>query len=428
MRISSIFWAFFLGLLIFLSFNYHGKAPSYTHRSQIWADKAGYQVYLPFTIIYGANANAMPDSIATLTGGGFSINSEKNILHNKYTYGVALMQLPFFLTAHYLSNGLGFEPSGYSKIYNWAVDVSAVFYLVYALIILSKVLLVNYTKKTVFITLTVLFLGSNLFYYTIDETGMSHIYSFFLFTLFLSILQKTQFLKINTVRWSIYLGLVVALITIVRPLNIIILTAFLLWQAESKTEIIERIKRVFQTKTLAILLLCFSLIWLPQLLFWKYSEGSYFHYSYGDEGFNWLKPELLKVWFSPNSGAFLYGSLSLVVLILSIRKTIENWNKNGYYLFVFIVVSFVSSCWWIWSFGCSYGMRNLTEYYALFVFLLAPFIGRVLENKGIKRGLMLGVFIAVIALNIQISYSYGGCYLGNGDWDFQEYFRLVSSF
>jgi hypothetical protein len=130
MRISTVLWVLFLGVLIFLSFNYHGKAPSFTHRSQIWADKAGYHVYLPFTIIYGCDANAMPDSIATLTGGGFSIDKEKNILHTKYTYGVALMQLPFFLTAHFLNELLGYEASGYSRMYNWAIDVSAVVYLV----------------------------------------------------------------------------------------------------------------------------------------------------------------------------------------------------------------------------------------------------------------------------------------------------------
>jgi hypothetical protein len=269
MKISSVLWLLFLGLLIFLSFNYHGKAPNYSHRSQIWADKAGYNVYLPFAIIYGCDANSMPDSIGNKTGGGFLIDTDNNKLHNKYTYGVAVMQSPFFLSAHYLSGIFGFESNGYSKIYNWAVDVSAVVYLVLALIILSKLLLRYENIKTIFIGLSILFLGSNLFYYTIDETGMSHVYSFFLFTLFLGILEKTDFLKIATVKWIFALGIVVGLITLVRPLNIIILSAFLFWKPESKAVIIQRFQRLIWPKNLLILLSCSTIIWLFPLFLWR---------------------------------------------------------------------------------------------------------------------------------------------------------------
>jgi len=427
MRISTVLWVLFLGVLIFLSFNYHGKAPSFTHRSQIWADKAGYHVYLPFTIIYGCDANAMPDSIATLTGGGFSIDKEKNILHTKYTYGVALMQLPFFLTAHFLNELLGYEASGYSRMYNWAIDVSAVVYLVLSLLILSELLIKHNNKKSVYVGLAFLYLGSNLFYYSIDETGMSHVYSFFLFTLFLGVLEKTNFLKIKSNRWIIALGVIAGLIVLVRPLNILILAAFLFWKLDVKEEIGERFKRIIQPKTMLLLLICFLLVWLPQMIYWKYSEGSYFHYSYGKESFDWSNPQLLKVWFSPSYGAFLFGSISLVVLLIAGHKSFQNWNNYGFYLLIFLVLSYITSCWWSWSFGCSFGMRNLAEYYALFSFLFVPFIAETMKKNKFIKALIFIFLVAIVALNIQIPYSYGGCFLGEGDWDFREYFRLVKT-
>src|SRR5680860_135802 len=86
----------FSGILLFLTFNRHSKSKDLDYHSEIWADKAGYYVYLPAAIKYKFNPVNFPDSIDVKTGNGFMLDYEHKKIRTKYTCGVALMQLPFF--------------------------------------------------------------------------------------------------------------------------------------------------------------------------------------------------------------------------------------------------------------------------------------------------------------------------------------------
>jgi hypothetical protein len=125
------------------------------------------------------------------------VNKEENRVETKYTYGVALLQLPFFLIADGITVVSGeFPRDGFSYYYQKAINFAAAFYLSLGLFILFLALKVyfNYKNKIVFATLVALFLGTNLYYYGIIETGMSHIYSFFLFScLIYLVIHKEKF-------------------------------------------------------------------------------------------------------------------------------------------------------------------------------------------------------------------------------------------
>ncbi|MBK6858838.1 MAG: hypothetical protein IPG95_00905 [Saprospiraceae bacterium] len=127
----------FLSIFIFLvtlALNRHSKAGLYNYHSEIYADKAGYNVYLPATFIYSFNANAFPDSIDIKTGNGFRLDKTNNKVITKYPYGVALLQAPFWLIAYFIDR----DKTGYSKIFHSAVDVSAVFYLLIGIFLFIK--------------------------------------------------------------------------------------------------------------------------------------------------------------------------------------------------------------------------------------------------------------------------------------------------
>ncbi|MDZ4757174.1 MAG: hypothetical protein SGJ10_03415 [Bacteroidota bacterium] len=50
-------------LLALLSLNRHSKAVLYSFTSEIWADRAGYFVYMPATFIYNWDADKLPNGI-----------------------------------------------------------------------------------------------------------------------------------------------------------------------------------------------------------------------------------------------------------------------------------------------------------------------------------------------------------------------------
>jgi len=184
MKNRYIYWiglVLFFGVLLFLTFNKHSKSGYFNYHSEIWADKAGYYSYLPAALRFKFNPDNFPDSIDHKTGNGFNLDYKNKKVRTKYTYGVALLQLPFFCIADVLSNPLNFESNGFSPIYHWCINVASIFYLMLGLIFLFLFLKTSFGTQTSFLVTISIFLGTNLFYYSIDETGMSHIYSFFLF-------------------------------------------------------------------------------------------------------------------------------------------------------------------------------------------------------------------------------------------------------
>ncbi len=418
-KLTYLLLLLFLGASLFLTLNRHSRSTPGNYHCEIWADKAGYYVYLPATFIYGFDGRTMPRNIETKTGNGFSIDSASGVIRTKYTYGVSLMQLPFFLVAHALAIVLNLEASGFSTIYLRMVDVAAVFYSFFALIILFFVLKRYVDKRSSLICIACLYLGTNVFYFSIFETGMSHAYSFFLFSLFLYL---SPMLLQDTARAINYLlfGLVVGLIITVRPMNVIFLPVFFIFNKVSWSLITKRYKAILMTAAAVVLII------IPQLIFWKYSYGHYLFYSYEGEGFtNILNPKVLELWFSTNNGLFIFNPI--VILILAGLFVMSSTHKTRALLLgiYFLFLSYLFASWHDWRYGCSYGCRPFTEYFALFAIPVSVFVQRLFPLKGLK--ILLFVIMAIIIIyNIKMMFSYDGCWYGQ-TWDWKELWRLLLS-
>jgi len=99
---------------------------------------------------------------------------------NKYFAGEALLLFPFFLLATFFSWIGGIEISGYSFFYQLFTGLGALFYLFIGLYYLRKIL--HFLKIQPILTailLVTIVLGTNLFYYSMWQPCMSHVYSFF---------------------------------------------------------------------------------------------------------------------------------------------------------------------------------------------------------------------------------------------------------
>ncbi len=421
----------FFGVALFLTFNKHSRSGYFNYKSEIWADKAGYYVYLPATFIYGFDANEFPDSMDIKTGRGFELDLVHNKVVTKYTSGVAFLEAPFFLVAHLLAPNLGYEPDGFSPIYHKSIDVAGAFYLVLGLGLLSFFLRKRFTQKVAWLTTLSLFLATNLYYYGIDETGMSHIYSFALFSMSLFFIDRIKDKKSNTLKYSakkeiISLGIILGLIILIRPTNIIFLTALLFLDAQNFGNVKDRVISYIRQKSIWWAVLVAFVVFVPQLFYWQYLSGQPIAYSYGEEGFNWFKPKLLLTWFSSDNGLFVYTPLYFLIVWGMIKCVLsKNWNMM-IILSIFLFLSYVLSCWWKWNFGCSFGARSYVEYLALFSMSLARTFEKTLVSSTAQKCLLFCLMLLLVFLNLKMTYNFDSCYYGQGNWDWQWVKNLIS--
>jgi len=423
---SRIFFIVILLGSLFLTFQIHRDREFFTWKSELWADRAGYYIYLPATFLYGFDAAKAPEKICEKTGDGFWIDDANNKIRTKYPLGEAILLSPFFLLTHVISLVFDLpEEGGFSPAYHWMIDVAAVIYLVLGLMLLKKVLQRYFSSAIQYLTLFFLYAGTNLYYYTVNDGSMSHVYSFFLFALFLVAL--IRFLESGNHPWYLLMVFAGSLAVVTRPTNILLFSLFFLWDITSMKAFFGRLKTFFKPLYLGTFIIVLFLVLLPQLLYWHYLHGSYIMYTYGDEGFtNWKNPYLLEVWFSPLNGLFTYVPMVLLMLagslLMILRREFNGWVTFGF----FLVVSYLSAAWQTWYFGCSFGQRPFVEYFAILVVPLGFVINLAMQQRYfLAKGVMVTLLLFFSWFTLRLTYAYEKCFFG-AMWDWENYHRQLN--
>ena len=255
---------------------------------------------------------------------------------------------------------------------------------------------------------------------------MSHVYSFFLFALFL--LSMKRFLdKPGHLRYFILMSLAFAFIILIRPTNALILLLFFLWDIRSKNEFRERVRLFVSPRRIMFFCIIIFLVFLPQFIYWKYSRGSFFTYSYGNEGFtNWKDPRLMEVWFSTLNGLFLYTPMVLIMIagmIMMIMKKIPNGILT---LAFFLIISYIFASWYCWYFGCSFGQRSYVEYYAIFSIPLGHFIHESFRIRNLLiKSLVFILLLSFCYYNYRMIRKFEKCFFGSS-WDWAQFGRQLN--
>lgn len=113
---------------------------------------------------------------------------------------------------------------------------------------------------------------------------MAHNYSFALITIFLLITDRwvDQIITKNT----ILLGLLIGLISLIRPTNIIIVLLLILWKITTVEEFKNRVVILLKNwRHVLLMVTMFIIVWIPQFVYWKTIAGSFFYFSYpADQG------------------------------------------------------------------------------------------------------------------------------------------------
>jgi len=420
---SWFFYVLFFVSLV-LSWFFHKDATRFSDRSELWSDRAGYYIYLPATFYYHFDTHKMPADLDVLTGGGFSLDTLNNKIDTKYTYGVALMASPFFATAALVSRIAGYDnEKGFSMLFMRMMSLAAVIYLILGLWFLKKFLDHYFQPVVSFFVILMIFLGTNLFYYSLIDGMMSHVYSFFLFSLFLFALKRYQGLESR--RWFIVLCITLSLAILIRPTNVLLLLLFFGWDAAGPAEWLNRAKTFLKPRFSLSFLSILFIIFLPQLIYWKYLSGNWLHFSYRGEGFtNFFHPKIAEVLFSPVNGLLTYTPLVFFFLagifVMLFRKKQNGWLVAG----LFAMVTLICASWKMWYFGCSFGQRSYIEYFTILAVPFGYFTTELFNIRKLWLSVALFFLLFLFAyFNLRITtslYRFERCYYGS-TWDWDHY-------
>ena len=343
-------------------------------RGILWSDGEGYYDYLPGLFILKDFHKLQPGSM-------WPYYNKHGEFVDKYTCGVSYFELPFFYIGYWISAQKGLDTHDYlSTVYSKAIAFGGFLFSFLGLLLLYKILIGEYKETVVFWTLLSVYLGTNLFHYSTKVMGGSHTYSFFLFALLIYFIPV--YFKNPRMINSLFIGIILGWIVLIRPTNAIVFLLFFLHDIYSFEALKDRC-RFFITRKLSLLFIMlsgFAMI-IPQLLYWKEMTDHWIYYSYTEEGFKyWNNPKIAAVLFDVQNGLFIYSPL-VVVMIVGVFYGLKNRKfQSPAILLVFCLATYIFASWWAWWFGGAFGHRSYVEYYAILTIPLAGLIDKIFSS------------------------------------------------
>jgi hypothetical protein len=377
-------------------------------KNVIRSDGAGYYAYLPATFIYHdltyKFAEEKSKTYQCEVGCDIHFFASHTLAGkriNKYFIGTSIMELPFFIAAWSLSSVFGYSADGYSFLFQAFICLAAIFYLLAGLYCVRKLLLkMNLKDKTIAIVLLLLFFGTNIYHYALEEPSMSHIYSFAAISFFL--LTAFQLSQEYSRKNLILLTLTFAIIVLIRPANgIIILT--LPFFISNLADLKNTFKKIIADKKgIPYSVILIAALFFLQSLVWKFTTGNWLEDSYAGEKLNPAHPHIGTIFFGWRKGFFIYTPLMLIgVAGLFFIRPIQ----RAVFLTVFIFINtWIIASWHDLAYGGSLGMRPFVDTYAVFAIPLA-FLIEAIRNNILKISVAV-IMIALVFLNLFQHYQY----------------------
>ena len=379
-------------------------------KGMIWSDAEGYYLYLPAVFINGGF-----EDLDVRTEVQFPLYEGTNKRFTKYTYGVALMELPFFLLAHFVASIMG-QADGYSYPYIIGLQLSGIFYGLMGLYFMKKILEEHFKPVVVMLTVFGFFLGTNLYHYILQHPSMSHVYSFFLFGLLVRMTPKLY----SSPTWRVFgsLGLLLGLIVLIRPTNILIGLYILFYGIRDSAALKERFQFLGRHAWKLLFAATASfLVFLPQFAYWKYISGDWLIYSYGDEGFNWLNPRIDMVLFNIKNGWLLFSPMAGLAVVGGLLGSWKNPYNIAPITVIWLLTLYITASWWCWWFGGAFGHRNFVEYYMILAVPYAWLFTKVFESPSrLLKVLMVLLWLALLYYSYFLAVFYHGPHYNWDSW------------
>lgn len=398
--------------------HYHSVGYKYIFSS----DGLGYYQYLPAQFITHSLENGQRWYVM--------LDNGKNL--NKFTWGVAYMQAPFFLLANGWCSLTGQETDGYTAVNGFFIVLGALLYCFLALLLIFRILLPRFGIFIAFLSVFLIFYGTNLIYYTLGEAAMSHVYTFFLIALFCY--RTPVFYQKPNLTNTLWLAMPLSIIVLIRQPNLIVVLYLVLYNVKSWKEFISRIKYWFRKLHLvALFAVIIFIAFIPQFIYWHLITGKWYIYAYGYKS---LAEASFTYWNNPRIGAVLAGPVSgwlsytpvmiagVAGMIMMVRKKIS--DSFGIIL-IFLISLYIISSWWCYTFDCGFGHRGFIDYYALFAIPMAFAISSIFKLRSWVLKTVFTFFLIFLSYtNIRLSmmYSWDGCWNGPS-WTWKHYSNVV---
>ena len=344
-----------------------------------------------------------------------------------FTCGVAVLQLPFFAIGHLFANCFDYPLNGFSSPYGVMFMSGAAVYAGAGCVLAFK-LARRFTSTLPALAATVLlYAGTNLFYYSVYEPGMSHVYSFFLVGLFawcsLRVLDGPR--PVHVLVWVFSAGLLV----LVRQLNVIVFVFPLIVAWRSAGGIGGFLRGLSAHRTMLLLGTVLMLVpWGLQCAYWVHIADSPMIFTYGKKGehfeFDKMVPGMVMT--SVRNGWFVYTPLMVPVMIVLLTYC---WRRSAVALATTLVLTLVwlfYSAWWCWWLGTSYSYRGFVDLYALLVIPLAWLMRSVMLRSWPTRLAAVLFVVCCIKLNFGMMERFNWEWSWQ-DWTWQRFFEQVSA-
>jgi hypothetical protein len=378
-------------------------------RNVITWDVVGYYSYLPATFIDKDLKLSFitPENRMTYYGSKYGYVDDPQGHHVfKYSMGMTILYLPFFAAAHLLAEPLGYTADGYSQIYQLFIEYSGLFYLLFGLIFLRRLLLLYYSERVTALSIFVIFFGTNLLCYATIDAAMSHAYTFSLFSVLLY--YTVHYYKSPKNRYVVFMAILLGLIVLVRPPNLLFGLAIVLVGVNKLSDLKPRFLFLLSHYRQAFLLvLVTALVILPQLLYWHYVTGHYLISSYGEEGFFFNKPHLMESLIGFRKGWLVYSPVfffALTGLWLLRKQAARDFLFIS--LLLLVLCLYLISAWWCWWYGGSFGLRPMIDLYPLLCIPLAACIFKIRQLKKTLRYTCFALLFCFTGLNIYQLFQY----------------------
>lgn len=371
------------------------------------SDAKGYYAYLPAVFIYhDLSFNFLEkysDDPVWSAPFVHKAESGKEGVINKYFAGTAFAQLPFFVVGHITSWILGQPLDGYSSYYLIFIQLGAIFYALLTQFLLFRIFSdLHISNKIIALVVFTAIFGTNVYYYIVVEPGMSHIYSFAFVTLFA--FSMLRFFGKPSAKYYLTAMFALGMIILIRPIDVLVILSIPFLAAS-----FDKLKNgmIYLMRHIPILLIGLATVFAIvsiQLIIYKIQTGSFIVYSYGEEGFDFLHPNIFNFILSYRKGLFVYTPVFFLSLIGFYTLYKQSKFRFVSLVFFLFIVIYVLSSWWMWFYGGSFGSRAFIDFY---VYLLIP-LALLLEFGRSKKFFVSITFALIVICMIQtIQYQYG---------------------
>jgi hypothetical protein len=396
-------------------------------------DGAGYYFYLPATFIY--------DDLPLEDRSWFEALRQKYDLSgtlyqvhpvpdrpghvDQYSSGVAILIAPAFFVAHALAEPLGYEPDGFSPIYQYSVSIWSLALAVLAIFMLRRMLL-RFFSDGVTAWVLVLLIACTNYLVQIPGTLVSpHNYLLLLFAMYLTAVHDWH---VTAQRKHFYTAVACgAMAGLIRPTELTWFFILPFWGARTVGEMWRTVRHWFSEYgamivrgiTLALLIIS------PQVAYWLITTGKPFYMSYANpgEGLDLTSPHTVDFLFSFRKGWFIYTPLAIVAVLgfIPMRKMRPEWMwAVGVF---FLINLYLVSSWTTWWYAQCFSQRVMIHSFPLLAIPLG-FALTWVRDAGKWRAPSVAVIalFAAVSIFFQWQYTHG---ILHGDRMTREYFFSV---